>query len=1106
MSSDYYVQEVISRYVTIANARNDLSVTWGVSTLERDYLAKALMEIETRGNSNNGQFSFAHVSDKVSKLIEVLVEEPEGFSGIVFVQERAAAAVLAQLLTDHPSTRGRFKVGTMVGSSSSTKRGFNMGELVDLKGQKDVLALFKSGIINLIVFVASMNSWMIHTNTIHSATSVLEEGIDVPACNLVICFQQPSNLKSFVQRRGRARHRDSKLILLLDSLDNKLSQWQQLELEMKRIYENEMRSLQEVLYVEDTETHNGQTFRVESTQALLELDNALQHLYHFCATLPRADCVDPRPEFICHTDESKLIRAKVILPLSVNESVRYAESRSMWKSERIAIKDAAFEAYVALYRAGLVNDNLLPLLRHDPIADDLMSFAIETRASLMMVNDQSNPWVKIAELSVGTPNMYHSTIICNGVELAMFLPKPHFVRPFKVYWDAKTEFMVHVEHTSDTTAATAISKASSDTWSILEASFGARFPVQQQGHAVLFSALLDPRPLHSLLGRKAYEYPGHESSGLIRDSSCLNIPYIFQGYLEARPPKDEVQQVYEDHESCPSEVPHLSLKRLPKRLDFLHEIPTSNSLPSSKLHSTVLPVSRCIVDEMPFEYVQFGLLIPSIIRRLEISLLADVLSTTLLQSVQIRNSDLITTAISASSARESSNYQRLEFIGDSVLKMCTSIQLMGEYPLWHEGYLSAMKDRLVANSRLSRAAVEVGLDKFIVTKPFTGHKWRPLYIDDLLQFQPGRRREMSSKVLADVVEALIGAAMVDGGIEKALKCLQTFLPEMVWQPLETRRLFLFRRVPEVVLPITLQPLEQLIGYQFQKKALLIEAMTLGSYDRLEFLGDSILDRIVVGELEEHNDKEGELTHVQMHLFRTALVNADFLAFLCMEWAVQQERIDIQTDPTPNGTPTLTERKSTVSFALWRFMRHHTPRLGLIQAETTRRHAVLRDDINAAMETGSHYPWALLARLQAMKFYSDIVESLIGAVWIDSGSFGECIDVVEEMGVLPYLRRLLRDGVHLWHPKEELGRLADDKTVRYCVGVVENDDVEGRGVEKDGSFWCRVFVDEKLVVEVVDGLGKDEVMTRAAEKAVEVLKIRKGNAGDDVGDKMDLDEE
>jgi dsRNA-specific ribonuclease len=77
---------------------------------------------------------------------------------------------------------------------------------------------------------------------------------------------------------------------------------------------------------------------------------------------------------------------------------------------------------------------------------------------------------------------------------------------------------------------------------------------------------------------------------------------------------------------------------------------------------------------------------------------------------------------------------------------------MGECPLWHEGYLSAKKDRLVSNSRLSRAAMEAGVDFFIITKKFSGQKWRPIYIDDLLEPSPDAKREMSTKVLADVVE------------------------------------------------------------------------------------------------------------------------------------------------------------------------------------------------------------------------------------------------------------------------------------------------------------------------------------------------------------------
>ena len=159
----------------------------------------------------------------------------------------------------------------------------------------------------------------------------------------------------------------------------------------------------------------------------------------------------------------------------------------------------------------------------------------------------------------------------------------------------------------------------------------------------------------------------------------------------------------------------MSLIRLPRRSDFLHKIPRGNGNTSTKKYSAVLPILRCTIDGIPFKIVQFGRLIPSIIRRFEITLVADQLSKAILKDVGINDLNLGVTA------QENSNYQRLEFLGDSILKTCTSVQLIAEYPLWHEGYLSAKKDRLVSNSRLSRAAIENGLDKFIVTKAFTGH-------------------------------------------------------------------------------------------------------------------------------------------------------------------------------------------------------------------------------------------------------------------------------------------------------------------------------------------------------------------------------------------------
>ena len=63
-----------------------------------------------------------------------------------------------------------------------------------------------------------------------------------------------------------------------------------------------------------------------------------------------------------------------------------------------------------------------------------------------------------------------------------------------------------------------------------------------------------------------------------------------------------------------------------------------------------------------------------------------------------------------------------------------------------------------------------------------------------------------------------------------------------------------------------------------------------------------------------------------------------------------------------------------------------------------------------------------------------------------------------MGILSYLRRVIRDGVHNMHPKEELGILADMEMVKYVIGcekkIVEN-------VEK-GAYTCEIFVGKKAL--------------------------------------------
>ena len=150
-AADYYVSEVVTNYLKVANELED-SLGLDVSTAEKKYLAKALQEVQITRTKSEYPEVIALISDKVRKLIDVLLEQPSTFRGIVFVQERAVVSVLAHLLAVHPETRlNRFRVGTMIGTSSHSYRTQNVSEFLSANSQTDTLSDFRSGRLNLVI-------------------------------------------------------------------------------------------------------------------------------------------------------------------------------------------------------------------------------------------------------------------------------------------------------------------------------------------------------------------------------------------------------------------------------------------------------------------------------------------------------------------------------------------------------------------------------------------------------------------------------------------------------------------------------------------------------------------------------------------------------------------------------------------------------------------------------------------------------------------------------------------------------------------------------------------------------------------------------------------
>jgi ribonuclease-3 len=96
-------------------------------------------------------------------------------------------------------------------------------------------------------------------------------------------------------------------------------------------------------------------------------------------------------------------------------------------------------------------------------------------------------------------------------------------------------------------------------------------------------------------------------------------------------------------------------------------------------------------------------------------------------------------------------FERLEFLGDSVLGLVTAEELYRRFPDAEEGEMSKMKSKLVSEKHLAKVAREIQLGECLL-------------ISDEEARGGGRNKD---SILADAVEALICAIYIDSGLRNA---------------------------------------------------------------------------------------------------------------------------------------------------------------------------------------------------------------------------------------------------------------------------------------------------------------------------------------------------
>ena len=120
-------------------------------------------------------------------------------------------------------------------------------------------------------------------------------------------------------------------------------------------------------------------------------------------------------------------------------------------------------------------------------------------------------------------------------------------------------------------------------------------------------------------------------------------------------------------------------------------------------------------------------------------------------NIKFKNLNYLKKSITHKSYDQSNNYEKLEFLGDRILGFVISKKLIDLYPDQKEGVLDKKLASLVNKNKCLEVAKIIGLEKFILV----GNK--------------NSKSKVESKILADSIEALIGAIYYDKGFDIAEK-------------------------------------------------------------------------------------------------------------------------------------------------------------------------------------------------------------------------------------------------------------------------------------------------------------------------------------------------
>ncbi|KAJ6787743.1 hypothetical protein PWT90_04002 [Aphanocladium album] len=951
-------------------------------------------------------------SSKLAALREILsaaFEENSTTKCLVFVEEQSSAIILADYFQQPGIAPHCMTADFMVGLTRTS----NISGL----SQRDrmmKLNNFKYGQTNCLF-----------------ATSVAEEGLDIPACDLVIRFDMCLSPIQYIQSRGRARKASSIYITMME--EDNLEHLRRLRYVTHgaQALRRFCQSLPENRKIELFERPTEKEFLVADT-ATLSHQNSMAVLARFVSTLAQGTDTSPVPEYVVSGAGSSFV-CWVVLP---DAAPFKSTTGSIERSKTGSRCAAAYDACVRLIEMGSINKNLQPTFKKQlPKMRNARLALCAKKQKQYSMRLKPKMWT---QLPTDTPTRLFQTFIQFDPYSAdkrplVLLSRQELVEfePIKLYVEADISISARlVKGDPVCVSEDQVQQLSTFTLHLFDQVFSKQFDVKPEQIPFYFAPYLSAlyeyerqggvdwqvlmdinshRDVTTANHRGLGEFGGVPHQKFVIDPHDGSRKFIIDGIDPARRATDPTPVGVPAHKcrgylasdktimqySCSTRQNHrekivfdtqqpvYKAELLSLRRNFLDDDDTDEAKKGQTCYITL----QCLhVSSIPADIVRGALLLPSILYRLDTALIVaeacDHLGLVIPLSLALEAFTKDGCEPDEESEQEGQqgqqeqqehagnqcNYERLEFLGDTFLKMATTIALYTRNPTANEFEQHVERMLLVCNKNLFNTALNLDLQGYIRSGTFDRRTWYPNL--PLLRGKTAKAtvvQSLADKTIADVCEAVIGAAYVgglaSGSVDEAVRVVTKVVNHENHTMSAFSDYYAAFTVPgwhlapgSAGVKATVDRIAEIVGYRFQSPLLLRSAFVhpsykvedIPNYQTLEFLGDALLDMAVVDYLFRKNPDAGPqwLTEHKM-----AVCGNQFLGCLCVELGLHREILS--SDAQVPGQIKSFEEKL----------------------------AYLQEQQQQQQQQAIKGYWALATR--PPKLLADVVEALLGAMFVDS---------------------------------------------------------------------------------------------------------------------------